>query len=248
MPTLFRRLLLVLLVAAIVATWASGLAGALSWRGLAANAAALQALVAEAPARAALLYVAVYAGACILCLPVGALMIMAGGMLFGTAVGAALAVGAASLGALCLFALVRSGLRSGGRDGGGAATRLAERLRPRLERHGFTVLLSLRLVPLFPFWLTNLAAAIAGMRTAPFMSATVLGLVPISIVLASIGAGIGETLRAGIVPDAARLLSRDTILPLFALALLSVLPPLVAALRRRPVARAAYDRMRKAIG
>ena len=56
-------------------------------------------------------------------------------------------------------------------------------------------------MPVFPFWLVNLAAALSGMRLVPYAAATVLGIVPATFVFASIGAGIGEVLAAGGRPD-----------------------------------------------
>ncbi len=95
----------------------------------------------------------------------GAVVItVAGGLLFGTVAGAALAVAGATVGAVLLFLAARSAL------GPLLATRaglLLDRLRPGLERDGFNYLLALRLIPVVPFWLANLAAALVGMRLPP---------------------------------------------------------------------------------
>ena len=59
--------------------------------------------------------------------------------------------------------------------------------------------------PAFPFWLVNLAAALSGMRLLPYAGATLLGVVPATLVYASIGAGFGTALRL-----AARLTSHQS--------------------------------------
>ena len=66
-------------------------------------------------------------------------------------------------------------------------------LRPWREgfrKDAFNYLLFLRLVPLFPFFLVNLAPAIFGVRLAPFVAATAIGIVPATFVYALAGAGL----------------------------------------------------------
>jgi uncharacterized membrane protein YdjX (TVP38/TMEM64 family) len=109
--------------------------------------------------------------------------------------------------------------------------RIVDAMRERLQRDGFSYLLALRLIPLFPFWAVNLAASVGGMRLRAFVPATVLGIIPASYIMSSIGSGVGTILAAGGTPDLSALFAPRIVLPLLALALLSLLPPL---LRRRP--------------
>ena len=53
----------------------------------------------------------------------------------------------------------------------------AQRLREGFQEDGFSYLLFLRLVPVFPFWLVNLAAALFGMRLLPYVAATAVGII-----------------------------------------------------------------------
>ena len=69
------------------------------------------------------------------------------------------------------------------------------------RKNGFHYLLVLRLVPLFPFWLVNLAPAFFGMSLRRYALATVIGIAPASIVFASLGSGLGSLLDAGQTPD-----------------------------------------------
>jgi uncharacterized membrane protein YdjX (TVP38/TMEM64 family) len=105
----------------------------------------------------------------------------------------------------------------------------------RLARDGFLYLLALRLVPLVPFWIVNLAAAVAGIRLAVFIPATLIGIVPASFILSSIGSGVGGILAEGRTPDLSVLFGPRILLPLLGLAALSLLPIL---LRRRVGAQA----------
>ena len=97
-------------------------------------------------------------------------------------------------------------------------------VRAGLRRDGFSYLLAIRLVPAFPFWLVNLAAALSGMRLLPYAAATVLGIMPATFVYASIGAGLGDVLSTGGRPDLTVVFSPRILGPLIGLAALSLLP------------------------
>jgi uncharacterized membrane protein YdjX (TVP38/TMEM64 family) len=181
------------------------------------------------PVESAGLFVAAYIATAALSLPQGALLTVAGGLLFGTVLGCALTITGATIGASILLLVVRSAFAQTlerHRD------RIPQQVQTRLARDGFLYLLALRLVPLFPFWVVNLAAAIAGIRLAVFVPATFLGIAPASFVLSSIGSGVGTILAQGRTPDLSVLFSARILLPLLGLALLSLLP---ALMRRRPV-------------
>jgi len=82
----------------------------------------------------------------------------------------------------------------------------------------------LRLVGVVPFVLPNLAAAMVGMRLAPFFAATSIGLIPSTLVITGIGAGLGDVLAAGQEPRLSMLLSPTILLPLVGMAALALLP------------------------
>ena len=221
MRLLQRLAPLLALGAAIAVAYGLGVQRQLSWAALAAHQAALHAFVAAHPLESAIGYVALYAGAVALSLPGGAVLTVAGGLLFGVVPGAALAVLGATLGAVLLFLVARYALSD---LLAAKAAPLMARLRPGLERNGFSYLLALRLLPLFPFWLVNLAPALAGMRLAPYAAATFLGIIPAAVVFASIGAGVGDVLASGGTPDLSLIFSPRIVLPLLGLAALSLAP------------------------
>ena len=216
-----RLLPLLVLVAVVVVAWASGMQHQLSWQAIGSHAGTWRGWVARDPMLAGLGYALLYALVVGLSLPAGGVLTVLGGVLFGVVAGAALAVAGASLGAVLLFLIARS---TAGRLLTRRARPLIERFREPLERHGFWALLSLRLIPVVPFWLTNLAAALLGMRLLPFAIATVIGIAPATTVLAGIGAGAAEVLARGQAPDLSLLTSPGVLLPLLGLAALSLLP------------------------
>lgn len=218
----FRRFWpLLLLFAALGAAWAAGLPRQLTWAALARNQTALTAWVAEHPVAAPALYLATYATAAALAVPEAAVITVAGGLLFGTLFGGALAVVGSTAGSVLLFLAARHHLADAmaARAGG-----FLDGIRRRLARDGFSYLLAIRLVPAFPFWLVNLAAALCGMRLSPYVAATFLGIIPATFVYASIGAGVGSVLATGGEPSLAVMFSPRVLGPLIALAALSLLP------------------------
>ena len=108
-----------------------------------------------------------------------------------------------------------------------------------LQRDGFSYLLAMRLIPAFPFWLVNLAAAIGGMRLLPYATATLIGIIPATLVFASLGEGWATVLAQGRRPDLMVAFSPPVLLPLLALAALSLLP--VAWRRWKAAAMAEFD-------
>jgi uncharacterized membrane protein YdjX (TVP38/TMEM64 family) len=219
---LFRRLLpLILLAVAFAAIWWSGLASELTWAGLARNQALLAGWVDAHPLLAGAAYIVLYAVSTALSLPQGALLTLSGGLLFGAVIGTVLAVTGATAGAIALFLAARSALGASMEKRGGATM---GKLRDALRKDGFSYLLAIRLLPLFPFWLVNLAASVCGMRLGPFALATFLGIIPATFVFASIGAGVGSVLAAGGTPNLSVIFSLPVLGPLVALALLSLAP------------------------
>jgi len=140
--------------------------------------------VAAAGAWGVVAFVAVYAGATLTPFPASALTI-ASGLLFGLAVGAAVVVFAATLGAWVAFLLARSL----GRDGVSRIrwARIAT-IDAMLERRGLVSVLVVRLVPLFPFMAVNYAAGLSAVRQRDYLLGTAVGIVPGTVGYTALGA------------------------------------------------------------
>jgi uncharacterized membrane protein YdjX (TVP38/TMEM64 family) len=138
-------------------------------------------------------FLAIYIAAVSLSIPGAVFLTISGGVLFGVMVGAAAAVVAATTGATVIFLVARSAF----------SQYVLRRAGPRLARiadgfcaDAFSYLLFLRLVPVFPFFLVNLAPALVGVRVATFITATAIGVVPATLVFASVGAGLDSVIHA----------------------------------------------------
>jgi len=201
----------------------------LSFAALAANREWLVAAVAQAGTTAAVAFILTYAGLVALSFPAAELLTIAGGFLFGRWLGAAYAVIGATIGATLVFLAARAGLA-------GLAARAgpwAERLAAGFRRNSFNYLLVLRLIPLFPFWLVNLAAGAAGLPLRVYILGTLIGILPATFIYANLGTGLGAVIAEGRSPDFALLLHPGLLLPILALAALALLPLLYQRWRAR---------------
>jgi uncharacterized membrane protein YdjX (TVP38/TMEM64 family) len=224
-----RLLPLALLVAAGILFVAFGGTRYLSFEALARHSARLHGLVARAPLATALGFVLLYAGLTALSVPGAAVLTVTGGFLFGTWLGLLCAVSGATLGASLLFLAARAGL-------GGLAARagpFARRLEAGFRRNAFNYLLVLRLIPLFPFWLVNLVAALTGMRLSSFVVATFLGIIPGSFVFASLGHGVASVVGHHRALGLHVFLRPSVLVPIVGLAVLALVPVVYRTWRGR---------------
>jgi uncharacterized membrane protein YdjX (TVP38/TMEM64 family) len=221
MPRIRRFLPLAALLLAIAAVLASGLADYLSFEQLQQNRSQLLAFVARHAVLAPLLFMAVYAGVIALSIPGGAVLTVAGGFLFGAGLATLYVVVAATAGASLVFLVARTALGDGLRAKAGP---WMQRMEAGFQKNALNYLLFLRLIPLFPFWLVNLVPAFLGVPLATYVAATFLGIIPGTLVYASVGNGLGAVFDAGQSPDLGIIFRPAILLPIVGLALLAILP------------------------
>lgn len=207
------------LLVALALVYASGLHRFLTFEALAEHRTLLLGWVAAEPLLAGTAFGLLYAGVVAFSLPGGAVMSLAAGFLFGPVLGTGIVVVAATAGACLVFLAARHVL---GRTLAGRGGPLLARVGEELRRDGFWYLLSLRLIPVVPFWLANLAPALAGMPFRAYASATAIGIIPGTAVYVGIGNGLGQVFDAGGQPDLGVVLSPGILLPLLGLAALSL--------------------------
>ncbi len=127
---------------------------------------------------------AAYAASTALSLPIGLILSLTCGFLFGRWVGTLVIVGGATLGACLVFLAARYLFADAARSKMGP---LAAKINQGFTQDAFNYLLFLRLVPLFPFWLVNLAPAFTSVSLRTYALATFLGIIPGSFVFANLG-------------------------------------------------------------
>jgi uncharacterized membrane protein YdjX (TVP38/TMEM64 family) len=169
-------------------------------------------------------FVALYTLIVILALPGALIASITGGVLFGVLFGTVLNFSAAIVGATAIFLAAKTGF---GADvsaklaaSGGAGARFQE----AIQRNEWSALLTMRLVPVLPFFLANLIPAFMGIRLKVFFVTTAIGIIPGCIVYTWVGAGLAQVLARGQMPDLSILSSVNVWGPLSALGVLAALP------------------------
>ena len=161
----------------------------------------LQGLFAEQPALTLGIYFAVYVIATAASFPGAVILTLAAGALFGFWLGLLVVSFASSLGALLAFLVARYLLRDT------VQRRFGRTLSPINEgiaRDGVFYLLTLRLVPVFPFWLINLVMGLTPISATRYYLTSQVGMLPGTAVfilagtqLASIES-VGDVLSPGL--------------------------------------------------
>lgn len=188
-----RWLPLGIIAGLMIVAYAFGLEEHLNLQDIAANREDLRRFIANNWALALLIYVTVYVAAVALSIPAAGLLTVIGGLLFGWLAGAIATVFAATAGATIIFLAARTFLEKVlARKSGPLMTRIRE----GFARDAFNYLLFIRFVPLFPFWLVNIAAALAHLRLKTFVSATFLGIIPVTTVFSFAGASLDSVIEA----------------------------------------------------
>jgi uncharacterized membrane protein YdjX (TVP38/TMEM64 family) len=216
-----RRLIpLSLLVAAAAAFVLSGGGRYLTFTQLAEHRAFLCGLVDRAGILAIIGFTLAYAVLTALSVPGAMLMTLAAGFLFGPWFGGVYALLGATFGAGAVFLAARTGL-AGLVDSAGPRV---QRLKAKFRADAFSYLLCLRLVPIFPFWLVNLAAGATNMPLPVYLTATFFGMIPGTFVYAGLGNSVSALIESGRHPDPYTIFRPNILLPLIGLALLALLP------------------------
>ncbi len=216
-----RLLLLGVLAAVVVAFYLTGLHRELSWDNVRARVHETRAWVADHLLAAVLAFIGIYFVVTAISLPIALILTLIGGALFGVWLGLALVSVAATLGATAAMLLSRYLLGDWVQRRWGV--RLAAFNRG-VETDGAYYLLTLRLVPLFPFWLINLGVGLTNMPVRTFMWVTWAGTLPGTFLYLYFGQELSRIESPGDV------LSRGV---LIALALLGIVPLLLRWLLKR---------------
>lgn len=219
-----RRALAAGVVLALAGFYALGLNHYVSWDYLRGHLGQLQARTQQDLAWALVLFFVVFVVLTGLPLPVAGVLMLTAGALFGRWVGMVVVLAASVLGATLAFLSSRYLLRDWVQRRFG---RRLDTLSRNGEEAGAAYLLTLRLVPVFPFFLINLGMGLTSMRVRTFARVTLLGMVPCSFLFTNAGTELA------LIETPADVLSPAAVL---SLALLGAVPLLFRLLRHRQAA------------
>lgn len=219
-----------LIVIAVILIVRSGLLGRLSLEGLKSSRGMLLAFVHAHPLESLGLYAAVYVTTVALSLPTALILTLTGGFLFGPWIGGVTAAVSCTLGAVAVFLVSRLAV------GDAVETKAGPRVHAvaeQIKKDAFFYILTLRLIPVTPFWLTNVAAGLIAIPVSTFAAATLIGILPVGLIYAGIGSGLDALFASGRALSLHALITPRILLPLIGLGVLSVLPVLYQRRRAR---------------
>ena len=147
-------------------------------------------------------FFAVYVAATAVSIPGAVILTLAGGAIFGFWLGLLVISFASSIGALLAFLVSRYLLRDWVQR---KFQKPFQAINSGIERDGVFYLLTLRLVPLFPFWLVNLLMGLTQLRAPRFYTVSQIGMLPGTAVFVNAGTqlalinSLGDVLSATLI-------------------------------------------------
>lgn len=232
--SIWRYAPVVLVIAGLVLGYALGLQNYLSLTFLAEQREALRAYVDANFLWSALLFLVVYILAVAFSFPAASVLTIFGGFLFGWLIGGALVAVGATIGASILFLATRSAF------GGFLRHRVdgvVKKMADGFRENAFGYLFVIRLAPVFPFFVVNIAAALFDISLGRFFTATLFGILPGTFAYAYLGQGVDSVLVAaqasGREAQISDLVTPEITLAFFALAFVALIPTVIKQIRKR---------------
>ncbi|MDF1608275.1 TVP38/TMEM64 family protein [Hoeflea sp. YIM 152468] len=227
-----RYLPLAIIAAGLALGYAAGLQDYLSLAVLAEQREALKGFVADNRIVSALGYFVLYALAVAFAFPAASILTIFAGFVFGWFIGGALTVFAATTGAATIFLAARSAFGDVLRKRAGP---FAAKLADGFTRDAFGYLLVLRLAPVFPFFIINIAPAFFDIKLRTYVAATFLGIIPGTFAYTWLGQGLDSVIvaAAGREISVSDLVTPEITIAFLGLAIVAAIPTIVRKLRRR---------------
>lgn len=181
-----------------------------------------------------LAFFGIYTLAVAFAFPAASILSIFGGFLFGWLVGGILVAVGATVGATALFMAARTAFGDFLRDQVGGRVK---KLKDGFEADAFSYLLVLRLAPVFPFFVMNIAPALFKVPLGTYVLATFIGILPGTFAYTFLGQGVGSVLEkaeeAGEMASIGDLVTTEITLAFVALAIVAALPMIIKRLRRQ---------------
>lgn len=232
---LWRRFLpLAVIAAGLAAFYALGFQDYLSLGVLAEQRETLKGFVADHRIGSILGYFVIYTLAVAFAFPAASVLTIFAGFVFGWWIAGILTVFAATIGASVIFLAARSACGDVLRKRAGP---FAARLADGFARDAFGYLLVLRLAPVFPFLIINIAPAFCNIRLRTYAAATFLGIIPGTLAYSWLGQGLDSVIAAadaaGREVSVSDLVTPEITIAFLGLAIVAAIPTLIRKIRGR---------------
>ncbi|HBZ18485.1 MAG TPA: pyridine nucleotide-disulfide oxidoreductase [Betaproteobacteria bacterium] len=184
----------------------------------------LQIYFRDHPVQLSLLYALIYITVTALSLPGAVIMTLAGGAIFGLVLGTILVSFCSTIGATAAFLITRYFFRNSVRARFGDKLKI---INDGIKKDGAFYLLTLRLVPIFPFFAINVLMALTPIKTRTFYLASQLGMLLGTIIFVNAGTQLATINSTG------DILSVNLIISLFVLGLFPIVAKIASDLMNR---------------
>lgn len=134
-------------------------------------------------------FLAAYALAVVIIPPIGSILTIGGGLVFGALYSVPATVIGATIGATILFLIVKTSLGQTLAERAGA---WVDKLRDGFKENALSYMLFLRLVPAFPFFVVNVVPGLIGVPLRTYVIGTLIGIIPGTTAYALLGEGAGS--------------------------------------------------------
>lgn len=232
---IWRRFLPLGVVAiGLLAGYAAGFHEYLSLTMLAEQREMLKGFVADNMVLSAAGFVALYALAVAFSFPAASILTIFSGFLFGWLLGGALTAIAATTGSAAIFLAAKSAFGDVLRKRAGP---FAARLADGFAKDAFGYLFVLRLAPVFPFFIMNIAPAFFDVKLRTYVTATFFGILPGTFAYAWLGQGLDSVIvsaaAAGREISVSDLVTPEITIAFLGLAIVAAIPTIVRKFRGR---------------
>lgn len=216
-----RFIPLIVIVTLMIVAYASGVHKYITFEMLQEQHAVIKAFVAAHPIITPILFTLAYLIMVSLSLPGGAILSLLGGFLFPVPWSTAYVLVGATIGATVIFLAAKTALGDTLRKKAGPFLKKMEK---GFQKNAWSYLLFLRFVPLFPFWLVNIAPAFFNVRLLTYVWTTFVGIIPGAYVFTQTGSGLSAIFEEGGTFSFDTLFNWQLRLALIALGLFALLP------------------------
>lgn len=212
---------LIIIIAAMVLLYFTGFWRSLNYETIRYHHVELTEYVNNNPVMTPFMYIGAYIVTTALSIPGGLLLSLLGGFLFKQPWAFLYVLVGATIGATLLFLAAKTSI----------GEYLKQKAGPRLSkmekgfnRNAASYMLFLRFVPLFPFWLVNLAPAFFNVRLRTFIWTTLIGIAPGAFVSTQAGRGLGMIFETSDQLTIGAIFNTQMIIALVALGIVSLIP------------------------
>jgi uncharacterized membrane protein YdjX (TVP38/TMEM64 family) len=231
----FKYVLILFLALVTIFIWYAQIKNLISYDSLSQNRELLISWRDNNYAMAVVIFIITYILVVTLSLPGASLMTLTGGFLFSVIPGFFYNIAGATAGAILIFLATKtflgdflySKIKSNKNK-----KNILDRMNSELHENEFSYLLILRLMPMVPFFIANLAPAFLGIKLRTFAITTFLGISPGTFIYTSVGSGLGAVFDSSGSPDLDIIFEPIILISIISLIVLAGLPIFIKKMKK----------------